>query len=122
MRCRPLWRCCKRQQQPGVSILTVPVLLPIAARQGVAREAALVRESGRLGPATDLKLAIDVRQVVLDRLLAEPEVRGDLFVRAARRASSRISRSRPVRPNSSAARSAAPDAPNDSVTSVPSKT
>src|SRR6476469_9795020 len=85
MRCRPLWRCCKRQQQPGVSILTVPVLLPIAARQGVAREAVLVRESGRLRPATDLKLAIDVRQVVLDRLLAEPEVRGDLFVRAARR-------------------------------------
>src|ERR1700675_1049066 len=65
-------------------LLPVPFLLLIRAQESVACEAVVVRESGRLGAASDVELAVDVRQVVLDRLLAEPEVGGDLLVRTAR--------------------------------------
>src|SRR5438874_1697602 len=63
--------------------LAVQLSFPILARRVAAGEAVLVGEPGRLGPAADAELSIDVRQVVLDRLLAEPELARDLLVRAS---------------------------------------
>src|SRR5690348_8984303 len=61
------------------------LVLVLVAGPGVAGKAVVVGEPGSLGPAADAELSVDVRQVVLDRLLAEPELTGDLLVRAARR-------------------------------------
>src|SRR6187549_172249 len=46
-------------------------------------EIVLVRVAERFGPALDLELAVDVAQVKLHRLLAQPERRCDLLVRVA---------------------------------------
>src|SRR5437870_5624851 len=49
----------------------------------VTGEAMLISEPRRLSATPDPELSVDVRQVVLDRLLAEPELARDLLVRPA---------------------------------------
>src|SRR5204863_7097880 len=83
----PIYNCTparEPQSVPSVSpLLAVQLSFSILARRVAAGQAVLGGEPGRLGPAADAELSIDVRQVVLDRLLAEPELAGDLLVRAA---------------------------------------
>src|SRR4029077_2839442 len=48
-------------------------------------EPVLVREAGRLGAVRDAELAIDVREVELDRLFRHPQLLADRLVREATR-------------------------------------
>src|ERR671923_1953771 len=50
-----------------------------------SRPAAQVRIAGSLGSVRDAELAVDVREVELDRLLGHPELRGDAPIREPRR-------------------------------------
>src|SRR5690242_14275174 len=58
------------------------LVLVLVARPGVPSEPVVVGEPGSLGTAANAEFPIDVRQVVLDRLLAKPELARDLLVRA----------------------------------------
>src|SRR5262249_23649931 len=78
---------------PGPTALGVSaralVAARVAARRGAADEPSIVREPGCLGaaagPAPPARVRQGVLEVVVDRLRAEPELAGDLLVRAAGR-------------------------------------
>src|SRR5205823_9121184 len=80
-------RLAPRSTRERDRVLADPAALVVlvCARPGTTRKPVVVGEPGSLGAAADTELAVDVRQVVFDRLLTEPEFRGDLFIRTARR-------------------------------------